>query len=423
MLKHAFILAAAALSVFAAAPASDSRTRAMNYWPQWRGPDVNGTAPLAEPPVQWNEKKNIRWKLAIPGKGHATPVIWENTIVVLTAVPLEKDAKTLRFVVIAVDRERGTVLWEKTMCEVKPHEGAHPDGSFASASAMIDGERIYAHFGSRGIYCLDMKGKLLWKKDLGRMKIARGFGEGSSPAMSEKAVFIVWDNETPSFIAALDKKTGSEIWRTPRDEKTSWSTPVVIRHGGKEIVITSATKRMRAYDADKGSLIWEAGGMTLSTIPSPVYDEARLYAMSGFLGSALIAIPLDVKGEVAEKQFAWKYSQDASYVPSALLYNGSIYFIKFTEGALSSLDAKTGKVRYAKEKIPGLKGVYSSPVAAAGRVYVTGRNGVTAVISDTAPFKILATNTLDDQFSASAAVVGKEIILRGHRSLYSIMGR
>jgi outer membrane protein assembly factor BamB len=416
-------------------------------WAQWRGPEANGSASQGNPPIEWSETKNIRWKIEIPGKGHATPIIWDDKVFIQTAIPTEKDiipnmenqnpppppnqgrgmpsvktTKICKFVIIAINRKDGKTIWEKTLNEAIPHEATHEEGSWASNSPVTDGEHIYAYFGSRGLYCLDMKGNVVWSKDFGDMKIKMAFGEGSSPAIYDNTIVINWDNEEKSFIVALDKKTGDEIWRKDRDEKTSWSTPLIVEHKGKPQVIVSATSRIRSYDLANGDLIWECGGMTQNAIPSPVYADGIVYLMGGFRGNALFAIQLDkALGDITNTDaILWKYDKDTPYSPSPLLYKGGLYFMLSNEGVLSCFDAKTGQPFYSRAKLNGINGFFSSPVSAGDHVYLLGKNGVTVVIKSGSKFEVVATNTLQDNFTASPAVVGNEIYLRGYKNLYCI---
>jgi outer membrane protein assembly factor BamB len=425
------------------------------YWPQWRGPLLTGVAPKGDPPVEWSESKNVRWKVEIPGKGSATPVVWGDSIFVLTAIPTDKrpaaaaasptpaassaapaDPETARrraprssppetiheFVVLALDRKDGKVRWRRVVREERPHEGTHPTGTWASSSAVTDGQRVYASFGSRGIYALDMRGNVVWEKDLGDMTTKLGFGEGSSPALHDGKLVLTWDHEGESFIVALDAKTGQEAWRQPRDERTSWATPLVVEHGGKAQVITSATSRVRSYDLASGALLWEAAGMTDNAIPSPVQANGVVYLTSGFRGNALLAVRLaEAKGDVSSgSAIAWRLDRDTPYVPSPLLYEDRLYLLKSNSGILSCLDAKTGERHYGEQRLEGVENVYASPVAAAGRVYVAGREGGTAVVQAGPEFKLLALNKLDDGFDASPVVVDGELYLRGARHLYRI---
>ena len=216
------------------------------------------------------------------------------------------------FAVLALNRRDGSVLWQRTLRRELPHEGTHNDGSWASSSPVTDGKYVYVSFGSRGLYCLDMEGDIQWEKDLGRMSTRMGFGEGSSPTLLDDRLIVNWDHEGDSFIVALSKKTGEELWRVPRDEHTSWATPLVVEHGGHSQVITSATNRIRSYDAKTGEVIWEAGGLTPNVIPSPVAADGVVYVMSGYRGNALLAIPLaGARGDITDSDaIAWSLDRD-----------------------------------------------------------------------------------------------------------------
>jgi outer membrane protein assembly factor BamB len=328
-----------------------------------------------------------------------------------------------RFVVLALRRSDGKVIWERMVREELPHEGTHPTGSFAAASAATDGERVFAHFGSRGLYAFDKEGKRLWEKDLGRMTVKLGFGEGSSPALAADRLVVQWDHEGESFVVALDKKTGRELWRNKREEGTSWATPLVVEHAGRAQVVTSATNKVRSYDLASGALVWEAAGMTANVIPTPVLHEDGLVLLaSGFRGNALLAVKLaQAKGEVAgPPAIAWRYDRDTPYTPSPLLYGDELYFLKGNNGMLSCLDARTGERHYGPERLEGVPNVYASPLGADGRIYVAGREGSTAVVRRGPRFEVLATNVLDDGFDASPVAVGSELYLRGRRFLYRI---
>ncbi|MBI1927213.1 PQQ-like beta-propeller repeat protein [Candidatus Poribacteria bacterium] len=334
----------------------------------------------------------------------------------------EQPTQIHKFDLLAIDRRNGSILWQRTAREELPHEGTHLTRSWASHSPVTDGEHVYAYFGSRGLYCFDMQGNLKWEKDLGNMAIKMGFGEGSSPALYGEVVIVNWDHEGDSFITALDKKTGEERWRVERDERTSWSTPIVVEHNGRGQVITSATHRIRSYDLATGNLLWECGGMTDNTIPSPVTADGMVYVTSGFRGNALQAIRLaaasgDITGSEA---IVWEYNRDTPYVPSPLLYGDALYFLKSNNGILSCFNAKTGEAYYGPQRLDGIREVYASPVGASNRVYIADRDGATLVIQHGPEFKVLAQNVLDDGFDASPAIVGNEIYLRGRKYLYCI---
>jgi outer membrane protein assembly factor BamB len=411
-------------------------TTSEKYWPQWRGPHATGASKTADPPTEWSETKNIRWKTEIPGRGSASPVIWGDKVFVLSAVPVGveisashqarggiRPAVPHKFVVMAIDRKTGKVAWEKTAREHTPHEGSHQQfGTYASSSAFTDGERVYAYFDSFGLYAYDMNGKLLWEKDLGDKKMRNEFGEGQTPVLHGNRIVVQWDHQGPSFITALDKVTGKEIWRTDRQEIDSWGTPLVVEHGGRAQVIAAAMNKVISYDLETGKVVWQGPGLTMNPIPSSVYGDGLVFAVSGFRGNKLHAIKLDeAKDDITTSgAIKWSLSADTPYVPSPLLFDGVIYLLKGNTGILSAFDAKTGKPHYQLQRLEGVPNVFASPVGAKGRVYIPGQQGATIVLKAGPAYEVIATNTLDDGFDASPALVDNELYLRGAKFLYSI---
>jgi outer membrane protein assembly factor BamB len=409
---------------------------AERYWPQWRGPTATGVSAYAKPPIEWSETRNIRWKVEVPGRGSATPVVWGDRVFVQTAVPVglasEAAHKPLggvqprvahRYTVLAIDRRTGKTVWERVVREETPHEASQQDnGTWASSSAITDGQHVIAYFESRGIYAYDMNGKLIWEKDLGDKRMRNEFGEGSTPALLDNYLVIVWDHLGQSFIVALDKRDGKELWRVNRDEIDTWATPVIVAHDGRHQVVTPAMNKIRSYDLETGKLVWEAPGTTMNAIPSPVAGDGMVFLTSGFRGNNLKAIRLaDAKGDITgTSAIAWTLDRDTPYVPSPLLYEGILYILKTNNGLLSAFDAKTGKPHYQLQRLEKAPNVFASPVAAAGRVYVPGRDGTTVVVKHGSAFQVLAQNTLDDGFDASPALVDGEIYLRGYRYLYCV---
>jgi outer membrane protein assembly factor BamB len=414
--------------------ASARRAEGEKYWPQWRGPYATGASKQAKPPLEWSETKNIRWKKEIPGRGFGTPVIWGDLIFLLTAVP--KDAAgdaahaargqtpdVHRYVVLALNRKDGSVAWERVAREEAPHEGSHQEwGTWASPSAVTDGEHVIASFESRGIYAYDMKGKPIWQKDLGDKTMRNQFGEGSSPALHGNTVVIVWDHQKESFIVALDKRTGDERWRVARDEIDSWATPLVVSAGGRAQVVTSGMKQVRSYDLETGKLVWTAPGLTMNPIPSPVAADGIVILTSGFRGNNLKAVRIaDARDDITNTPaIVWTLDRDTPYVPSPLLYDGILYLLKSNSGILSAFDAATGKPHYQLTRLEGAPNVFASPAGAAGRVYIPGQDGTTVVLKHGPAFEVLAQNKLDDGFNASPALVDGELYLRGAKSLYCI---
>lgn len=410
-------------------------------WPNWRGPLNSGEAVKGNPPTVWSETKNVKWKIPIPGKGLSTPVIWGDQLFITSSVSTDKknpdfkpkanqqswmqpvDPEYLQqFIVYSINRNTGKIIWQKVVREQFPHEGTHIDGSWASPSCVTDGKNLIVSFGSYGIYCFDLKGNLVWEKDLGDMNTRNAFGEGSSPVIYKNYVIKNWDHEKQSYIFVLNKTNGEVIWKKQRDEQTSWATPLVIEVKGKAQLIVPATKKSIAYNLTNGDIIWEVSGMTANQIPSPVTDDELVYLISGFRGNALQAIKLEeANGDLKDSSaLVWTYNKNTPYVPSPLFYNGKLYYLRGNNERLSCVEAKTGKIHYEAEKLDGMKGVYASPVGANGFVYVLGRQGTSVVLKEGTEFNVVSTNKLDDKFDASPAIVGNNIYLRGFKSLYCI---
>jgi outer membrane protein assembly factor BamB len=389
-------------------------------WPQWRGPAANGLVIHGNPPLSWAEGKNVKWKVAIPGLGHATPVIWGQRIFVLTAVPVPGDGKRLSFTVLCLDRRTGKTLWTKTAREDVPHQEIQPTNSHSSGSPVTDGEHLIVSFGSYGLYCYDLDGNLIWEKDLGKVKMQ--WGEGSSPALVGNAVIVIQDNEGTSYLYAFDKRTGKELWKKPRDEKSSWTTPFILTRDGKTQVIVNGANAVRSYDPQTGDVLWQCSGLGVNVTPMVVVDQNAVYAMSGQRSTPMaMAIQLGRSGDLTNTgAVLWKLNRGTPYAASPLLYDGLLYFFQHVTPILTCVDAATGKPLYAQERLPGLTTVYASPIGVNNRVYVTGLDGTTLVLEKSRELKILASNKLEDAFAASPAVVGNELFLRGRSYLYCI---
>ncbi len=413
----------------------------MHNWHQWRGPTATGVAPLATPPLNWSEDSNVKWKVAIPGDSTATPIVWGDQIFLTTAIKtdrevvleslteerknpfkIERPKNYFQFVVMCLDRKSGKTLWQHMATEQVPHEGHHIDASFASASPMTDGKHLYVNFGSRGVYCYDLAGNQKWTRDLGKMDIFNYFGEGTSPVVHGDALVVNWDHQSGSYITVLDALTGSTRWKVDRDENSSWATPLLVDHNGRTQVIVSGTNRVRSYDLKTGEVIWECGGQVLACIPCPVTDGKLVFAMTGYTGSSLFAIPLDSTGDITDTdKIAWKRKEPGTpYVPSPLLYGDLLCFTGVNGALYSCLNATTGEPHIFRKRVEGLSNIYASPVGAADRIYLTGRDGTSVVLKRGAEYEVLATNKLDDRFDASPALVGGDLLMRGREHLYCI---
>jgi len=422
-------------SAFAADDARDLN------WPQWRGPLANGVAPHGNPPVEWSETRNVQWKVALPGRGTASPIVWENQVFVLTAIPtgrkvevkpdaippgpnahmINPPSEFQRFTVMSLDRATGKVLWQQTAREKVPHEGYHRDHGYASGSPVTDGRYLVAYFGSNGLFCYDLAGHLLWQKDLGLQRTRYGYGEGTSPALHGHTLVILWDHEGDDFIVAMDVRDGKELWRQKRDEPTGWSTPLIIKHEGRWQVVASGTNKVRSYDLSTGELLWECAGQTLNAIPSPVAGQGLVFVTSGFHGNALYAFRPGGHGDIAgTPAVAWFRKKHTPYVPSPLLYGNLLYVLTWNNPVVSIFEATTGNPLVEAQRVEGMESVYGSPVGASDRVYLVGRDGGAVVLRNAGKLEVLARNHLDDGFDASPAIVGNQMFLRGRQYLYCL---
>jgi outer membrane protein assembly factor BamB len=430
-------LAASSLLLAASTIAVHAQVSDARQWSQWRGPDMTGVSRTAKPPLEWSETKNIKWKVEIPGRGSSSPVVYGDRIYLLTAIPVGVSGPEQhqprgglpkrgvhQYKVMAIDRKTGKTIWDRVAREEEPHEASHQDnGTWASSSAITDGEHVIAYFESQGLYAYDMNGTLIWQTDFGDKKMRNQFGEGSTPALYGNTIIVVWDHlDQPSYVIALDKRSGKELWRVDHPEMDTWATPLVVQHEGRQQVIVNAMNRVRSYDLETGKVIWEGPGTTMNVIPSPVFGHGMVFIMSGFRGNNLKAIKLaEAKGDISTTgAIAWQLDRDTPYVPSPLLYDDILYFLKTNNGLLSAFDAVSGKPHYQARRMAKAPEVFSSPVGADGRVYVTSRDGITTVLKHGPTYEVLAENTLDDGFDASMALVDNEIFMRGFRYLYAI---
>lgn len=407
-----------------------------NNWHQWRGPFGSGEAPpSAKPPVNWDSSKNIAWVADLPGKGSATPVVWDNQIFVLSAeetdrkgeasVPKNPDAKTnppgvyYRFIVSCFDRDTGNTVWQKLATEEVPHEGTHPTHTYAAGSPTTDGKRVYASFGSRGIFAYTLQGELVWKKDLGDMRTRYGWGESVIPALAGDLLIVNWDQEENSFIVAMDARTGEERWRKDRPgEVTSWNTPLITTFGERTLAIVNGTGKARAYDVANGDVVWECGGQTINAIPSPVRFGDLVVCMSGYRSAAAFAIPLGATGDLTNsRSLLWTHHQGTPYVPSPTVTGNRLCFTGGNNDILTVLDLQNGNAIVERLRL-GIGNTYASPLAADGKVYFLGREGTAVVIGENG--EVLSKNLIADTFDASPVAVGKQLLLRSRTKLYSI---
>ena len=411
-------------------------------WPQWRGPAGSGISDEKNLPTQWSTAKNIKWKTPIAGRAHSSPIVWGNRIFLTTAIEgdLVPGAKAVKhmmgdkeflhpdsigadkkhtFKVICLDSETGKVLWEQTAFEGTPYDNRHRKSSYAASTPATDGKHVFAYFGSEGLYAYDMKGKLAWKADLGKLATV-GMGTGTSPILYENVVLMQCDEDNggSSFIVALDKKTGKEVWRTPRKVQVSWATPMLVKTAKRTELITSGTEAIIAYDPATGKELWRHKGVESNAIPSPVANSDMVFISAGFPAKVVMAINLGGSGDLADT-VAWKYAKGTAYVPSPILYNGYLY-LTTDRGIVTCLDAKTGEVKYEGGRVPIPATFTASPVAFDGKILLTSEDGDTFMIKAGPTHEILGTNSVGEPVYASPAIADGRIFIRGEKNLYAI---
>lgn len=413
-------------------------------WPQWRGPDGSGVSTEKNLPGAWSPAKNIKWKTAIAGRGHSSPIVWGNKIFLTTAVEGEvvPGAKAVThlnegkeflhpdsvgadrkhtFKVIALNRDTGKILWESVAWEGTPFDNRHRKSSYAASTPATDGKLVYAFFGTEGLYAYDFNGKLAWKAQLGKLATV-GMGTGTSPILYENLVIVQCDedNGESSFIVALDKKTGKEAWRTPRKVQVSWSTPLLVRTSTRSELITSGTEFIISYDPATGKELWRHKGVESNAIPSPVANSEMVFLVAGFPAKIAMAIKLGGSGDLTgTPNVPWKYAKGTAYVPSPILY-GDYLYLTTDRGILTCIDARTGEVKYEGGRIPIPATFTASPVAFEGKILMTSEDGDTFIVKAGPKHEILGTNSIGEAVYASPAIADGRIFIRGEKNLYCI---
>ena len=407
-------------------------------WLQWRGPLNTGMAAGAAP-LRWSDQSGVTWKVAIPGRGHSTPVVAGDRIFLTTAVPTGNSSPPTgrarggggggadaglehRFDVMAIDRKTGAVAWQRTATVATPHEGYHRTyGSFASNSPVTDGTRVYTFFGSRGLFVYSLDGELLWQRDFGiKLRMDGAFGEGTAPVLHDGRLLVLFDHLDQGALFVLDAASGKEILRIPRPERYNWAAPFVATHAGRrQIVINGETTR--GYDYQTGAEIWRAAGLGENSVPQMVQHNDLVFAMSGHTIKLLMAIRLGRTGDLTGTDaIAWSTPRAVSYTPSPLLHDGKLYVVS-DAGLVSCLDAATGQAIWGPERLPQPYNFKASPVGAAGRIYLATEEGDVVVLRLGDKYDVLATNTLRDQsFIASPIVLDGAMYLRSRTHLFRI---
>lgn len=418
-------------------------------WSQWRGPEGTGLSPETDLPTEWGAGKNIKWSAAIAGRGHSSPIVWGDRIFLTTDVEGETvaGAKAVEhklggqifvhpdsvganrrhtFKVLALARQTGKILWDQTAYEGTVYDNRHRKGSYAAPTPATDGSRVYAWFGGEGegLYCYDYAGKLRWKTAVG--KIANvGMGPGSSPVIYENVVILQCDEDEGknSFIVALDKKSGQEVWKSPRQVQASWSTPLLVKTAQRAELVTSGNELVISYDPKTGKELWRARGHGSNAIPTPLAGNGMVFVYAGFPAKKTMAIKLGGAGDISDTpSIVWQYEKGTAYVPSSILSGDYIYLMS-DRGILTCLEAKTGKIVYEGGRLPVPATFTASPVAFAGKILLTSEDGDTYVIRAGPKFEVLSTNSINEPVYASPAISDGMIFIRGEKNLYCIAGK
>ena len=422
-----------------------------DQWPKFRGPAAGLAADDPSLPEQWSDTENVVWKISVPGLGWSSPVVWNDHIFLTSAVSTGQEETpvpglyerdnisanaTHRWIVYDIDFETGAVRWERELHRELPRLRRHLKNSYASETPVTDGEMLYVYLGSVGLVAaFDFDGKEVWRKEIGVFNTVTEIGTASSPALHRDRLYIVNDNTTASFMIALDKRTGDELWRG-----RNWATPVVWENRVRTEIVTSGSRGVRSYDLD-GALLWELVGMSRLTIPSPFVAEDLIYISSGQPGGALrpvYAIHPGASGDISlwaedtatwSKRFpgnrtsseyiAWAYPLLGTYNTSALVYRG-IYYTLLDRGLLVAHDARTGVEVYGRQRIRVGRGFSAAPWGYNGKVFLLSETGDTYVVKAGPEFKILGTNPLNEMTLATPAVVRGSLLIRTQSALYRI---
>ena len=391
-------------------------------WPQFRGPTGQGHSSERDLPLTWSESTNIAWKVPVPGSGWSSPVVAAGRVWLTTAVvegsAARRQAVSLR--ALAFDVDTGRSLVDVELFRLERPRTLNAKNNFASPTPVVDGDRVFVHFGADGTAALTTSGEVVWRKTL---PYQSQHGGGGSPVLYRDLLIVSADgNPDEAFVTALDVRTGKERWKTwrrsPADQ--AYTTPLVIDAGGRDLLVSVGAYRAGAYDPLTGREVWRVGyGDGFSNVPRPVFGHGLVYIATGFQQPALIAVRADGTGDVTRSHVAWQLRRGAPFTPSPLLVGDQLYVINDT-GILTSVDARTGTVHY-QERVDG--NYSASPVFADGRLYFQSEEGVTTVVAPGPVFQRLAVNRLDEATLASMAVSGGSLFIRGHAHLYRIRDR
>lgn len=440
-----------AFSMFIAACLMISNLYAAQNWPSFRGPSASGVTEGSPTPTEWDaaQSENVLWKTAIPGLGHSCPVVWDDRIFVTTAVKGkgqsslkvgmygdvksvdEKDAFSWN--IYCLDRKTGRILWNRESYRGKPKVKRHPKSSHSNSTPCTDGNYVVAFFGSEGMYCYDMEGNLVWKKDLGVLdwgfyrSPSAQWGGGSSPVIHKQMVIVQCDVQKNSFLAAFDLKDGTILWKTPRSDVPTWGTPTVYNAKEHSQIIVNGYRHIGGYDIETGKEIWKMKGGGDIPTPTPVVAHDLIYITNAHgRMSPIYAVRVSARGDIslAENQtsnehVAWSYPKGGNYMPTPIVYKDYLYFGS-DRGTLSCFEPETGELKY-REKLSSKGAAFSaSPIASDGKIYFTAENGEIYVVQAGPEFKLLAINKMDETCMATPAISQGTLFFRTRHHLVAV---
>ena len=387
---------------------------AAKYWPGWRGPNRQGVAADGDYVDTWSDTKNVIWKAKVPGDGNSSPIIFKDSIFLTTS-----HEKGERRSILCLDRANGKVRWE-TFTPEGDVERTQKKNGFASGTPVTDGERVYAYFGNFGLMCVDVSGKRLWHQSFGDINALHG--TACSPLLYGDAVIVFQDQRTKgkSFVAAYDKRTGKELWKTVRQEKVGWGSPVAIRVGDEDQIIVSSSRAVYAYDPQNGEMLWKCDGNLYEVTPTPVVGHNLLYCSSGRAGPTLAIQPTG-RGNVTKSHLQWQTVKGSPFIPSPVLVGEHLYILNDIISVVTCFDAKSGEVVWQSRLGEPLKhGFSASPVAVNGKLFFTNDSGETYVVRAGAKYELLGVNRLGEKTLASPALVDGKWYIRTAEHLYCI---
>lgn len=407
-------------------------------WPQFLGPDASMIVEEGNPPDTWSESENIAWTHAMGGESWSSPVIWDQQVFITWAEVVndpqvqkaegDVGGRVYSWQVACLDLERGKELWSAEARRGYPRMKKHAASNYASETPLTDGERLYVYFGMHGLYCYSLDGQLLWSRDLGAYHTQLGWGTGSSPLMDGERIFIQVDNHESSFLVALDKRSGEEVWRVDRDEHTTYSTPYLWQNRLRSELVVGG-QIIRSYLPETGQLLWELEGKGKNTIPTAKGDPDRLYVGNvKYLKTpaTLFCVKAGAKGDISPAEgdsisdgVIWSYADAPLGNPTPLLYKGLLYVVGNRKGLVHILDAADGSL-VQRLKFSGTGEVWSSPWAHQDKVFFTDGKGTTTVFKAGEDFAPLHQNKLDDKIWSSVAASGDNYLIKGLDRLYCI---